>query len=126
MKKDEMIEVLKKYNINTDDMNYKEIQKLYFAERKKGTFDLPQEDVVEHKDTDVNETTPDSIRERLINDIIIFVDSMKGKTRGTPTEIRYMFSLYNNFYKRHESPNCAICIGNVFNKLKGVHKKYSK
>lgn len=65
-----------------------------------------------------------SIREKLIIDIIKLMGELRGKTKGTPQEIKKMFELYNNFYKRSETPACSICIGNVHAKMMSIYKKY--
>lgn len=65
-----------------------------------------------------------TIRERLVIEIVSFMASIKGKTKGTPQEINKMFELYNNYYKRSESPGCSICIGNVHAKMMDIYKKY--
>lgn len=93
---------------------------------------IVEEDEVEEINNTIEDTIhPEllklgTIRAKLIVEIIEFMNNIKGKTRASQEEIKLMFHLYNNFYKRAESPKCQVCIGNVHSKLKMIHKKYSK
>jgi hypothetical protein len=51
---------------------------------------------------------------------------LKGKVRGSDEEIRQLFNLYNNFYKRNDSPGCSQCVSNVYSKLRAIYIKYNQ
>ena len=66
------------------------------------------------------------IRQNLIRKICILMAELKGKVRGSDDEIRQLFNLYNNFYKRNDSPGCSQCVSNVYSKLRAIYIKYNQ
>ena len=54
-----------------------------------------------------------------------FVNSMKGKSRATPSETKQMFELYNKYYNANErNTNCDLCAIRIYSKLEKIYKNY--
>jgi hypothetical protein len=127
MKKEEMEKYLIENNIEVPT-TFKEIQKLYFKSVKDNKVITTDNNIitpiVEQNDIDKLEYDQDVIKNNLIKDIINLMNELKGRTRGTGEEIKTMFMLYNNFYKRNDSPSCPSCVNNVYTKLFNIYKKY--
>lgn len=61
----------------------------------------------------------------LVVEIYNFVMSMKGKSKGTPDEIKAMFALYNKYYGTAERDyHCDLCAIRIFSKLDKIAKNY--
>lgn len=125
MKKSDMILKLDEWKIDHDD-NFKNVQKLYYAERKIREVDLDlTEDIVNETNDEVIDIFQENkIRNILIKEIIYMFKNIVGKKNGTKEEINNMFRLYNAFYKRMENPSCSVCVNNVYQKMLILYKKY--
>lgn len=126
IKKQEMIDTLVKWGIDPEGLDYNQIRKTYtktktiIAENAEVNNEGTKVESVIEKEDQL------SIRDRLIVEIVEFMDTIKDKIRGTDAEVKLMFNLYNNFYKRNESPGCSVCVGNVYKKMMNIYKKYKK
>ena len=134
MKKTELIEKLNEMGIEASDkIKYGDLQKMYWTEKKQRqsqTVDEMLEELPDRKmEVDlITDPEPMTVRERLINEIVEFVDYIKANriTHLDHKQLTKMFQLYNNYYNRHDSPKCSMCVGNVANKMKLIHKKFKK
>ena len=135
MNKNEIIKYLTSNNVEFNaKASYKELLKIYYRVNTKDVTVVTSSEVVTEPiiNEDVTVVTSSevvtelSIKEKLIIDIVKFMESIKGRTKGTPQEIKIMFDLYNNYYKRSETPVCSICVGNVHAKMLAIYKKFKK
>jgi LEA14-like dessication related protein len=140
MKKEEMIKFLNDRHINVSDLNYTEIQKIYFNQVKlekhasnTNIDTAPNTNNV----TDVNKTVDisntidnilsgDTVQDKILEDIINLMSELQFKVRKSQTEINEMFRLYNLYFKRKESPSCSQCINNVWASMIRLYKNFNK
>lgn len=135
MKKQEMINKLLDEGFNVpEDMKWQKLQK-YFKEkmemvdaRNSIIMHKPTEESVDERIERKIEREPDlrtplqKKRDELFPQIVDLMNRMKGKTRATHQELDEMFTLYNAFYLRHDSPSCGACVGRVWNTFKKICK----
>lgn len=108
--------------IDNDEVT-KEVIKKETSKRKK-KIETPVE-VISSKEK--KKDPEKEAKELLINEIIKFVDSMKGKSRTTSEETKHMFALYNNYYNASEnSYNCSLCAIRIFTKLEKIRNSNVK
>ena len=129
MKKIELIEFFKKYGIEHEGMNYQEMLK-YYKEKgdeimkpkpayKQENFISVEEEKEEEKKDDF-----ETYREKLMVKIVELMKQLRGKSNCTQHQLSTMFRLYNQYYKRAESPTCTPCVSKVYQQLKKISKKY--
>lgn len=142
--KENLTNYLEMNGIDVSEMKWKELLSTYKQHKKDNEATITKDEIVDVVDKFVEDTNgviivknlqegivvgriydTDVLRNQLIKDILELMSELKGKVRGTPEEIKIMFSLYNNFYKRNESPGCSQCVGNVYQKLLNIYKKYN-
>lgn len=114
MKKVEIVEYLNEMGVDIPEgINWLELKELY-----KTTINTPVV-IVEPID---NRTPLEKRREELLPEIKKFMDSMKGKSKATHAELKYMFELYNEYYVRRDNWNCGSCVARVFTIFKKLIK----
>ncbi len=66
-------------------------------------------------------------RQELAKEINTLVNSMKGRSRALPEEVKKMFDLYNKWYKTKEQDyNCDLCTIRIYAKLEKISKDYEQ
>jgi hypothetical protein len=134
MKKVDMIKNLLDEGFDTPDLKWKELQ-LYYKEKMEEVesrnsliIEKPTEKSIEERVEIKIELQPDlrtpleKKREELYPLIVELMIKMKGKTRASQDELNEMFSLYNQFYLRHDQPNCGSCVSRVWSTFKKICK----
>jgi len=131
MKKKEVIkQLLDNGYEDLEEMSWSELQAFY--KEKKPFFQLPlkkpdEKDVEENLERKI-EKAPDlrtpleKTRAELYPKIIDVMRRLKGRSRATHEELREMFSLYNAFYLRADSPTCGACVGRVWQTFSKITK----
>ena len=134
MKRKEMEQKLLEEGFDTPDLKWQDFQK-YFKEKMEEVdsrnsliIEKPTEENIETRIERKIEKQPDlrtplqKKRDELFPQIIELMNEMKGKTRASQGELDRMFSLYNQFYLRHDSPSCGSCVSRVWQTFKKICK----
>lgn len=132
MTKQEMIKKLEAEGIDVPDLKWGPLQKFYKEKMDELTppviFSKPTEESVEevlekHIERNPDKRTPLEIaRGDLFPKIVDLMNRLKGRSNATHGELNEMFSLYNQFYLRADSPTCGSCVGRVFSTFKKMCK----
>ena len=117
-----------------EELKWVDFQK-YFKEkmeiidsRNSLTIEKPTDENIETRIERKIEKQPDlrtdlqKKRDELFPQIVELMIKMKGKSKASQAELDRMFSLYNQFYLRHDSPSCGACISRVYSTFKKICK----
>lgn len=131
-----MIEYLDSKQISTEGMVYGAIRQLYWDTKRvngellsqinKKSNDASTGVLVKDIDTTQNSPLFGSPRHELLKEIVPFMKTMVGRSRGTNKEIQQLIYLHNSFYNRRDSIGCSTCVGSVFNRMTALYKKYKQ
>lgn len=65
--------------------------------------------------------------EELLKKMLDLVTSMRGRTSMTHDQVKYLFSLYNEYYKTYESNySCDLCVIRIYSKVEKIAMSYKK
>lgn len=146
MTKKDMITYLDDHSISTEGLKYNEIQKIFWTKKKEQGELLSQQDnyvepimpvpkdagvnpspiIVEDLDTTKGSPLFGTPRHQMMKEIIPFMKSLGGRSRGTSDEVHRLIYLHNQYYKRNDSVGCSVCIGNINTRMRGLYKKYKQ
>ncbi len=59
-------------------------------------------------------------RAELFPEIVEIMKELKGRSSASHDELRRMFSLYNRFYLRNDSPSCGACVSRIWQTFKKI------
>lgn len=134
MKKVDMIEYLDEHNIDTTGQPYGIIREKYWATKRANKelisqqpkVDVSANVIIEDIDSTQNSPLYGTPRHEQLKEIIPFMKTMVGRSKGTNEEVHKLIHLHNQFYNRRDSVGCSTCVGSVHKRMVALYKKYKQ
>lgn len=132
-KKEEMIKGLLDEGFDIPDLKWQPFQSYYKekmeeVEDRKNILSKPDEESVNEDIEREIEKQPDlrtpleKKRDELFPQIVDVMKRLKGRSNATHAELGEMFSYYNAYFLRSDSPSCGACTARVYRTFQKMTK----